>query len=296
MDMEKPFNRQRDGTLRPSPDDFAWLAQQFPGTSSLTPLASGGQKSVFTGTHQDDGEVVLKIFHASAEPERALREIEAVNSINSERIPRIFEFGSATRDGEELIWVREQQVPGKNLKQLLTQGPLRNKSILSICSQMLEALAAAEQEHIVHRDVKPDNIIFNTDSNMAWLLDFGIARHLDLESLTSNANQFGLGTLGYFPPEQFRNRKSEIDSRADLFSLGVTLYECIEGRNPFLDGARDPLDVIHRLEKIPLPAITSDVVTNNELRELLLAMTRTRRDHRIATVADALSWMQDIHA
>lgn len=274
------------------PED--WLKSQFPAISSLTSLDSGGQKCAYTGTHATEGNVVLKIFHPATDPARALREIQAVNSIESSRIPRIHEVGKIVRGHDELIWVREQHVPGRNLRNHLAAGKISERAIFTVALHVLEALAAAENSRIVHRDVKPENIMLNDHPFSAWLLDFGIARHLDLESITPTAAASGIGTYGYCPPEQFRNRKPEIDSRADLFALGVTLYECVERTNPFRDGARDVLEVMHRLENITLPPIARNVEPSGQFRELIVAMTRTRRDHRLARAQDAFSWMQEI--
>src|SRR5688572_8842283 len=89
-----------------------------------------------------------------------------------------------------------------------------------------------------------------------WLLDFGIARHLDLSSLTPTLAS-GVGTLGYAPPEQYRNWKSDIDSRADLFAVGVTGFEAATGVHPFRDGAKSGAEVIDRIENRlhPVPSI-----------------------------------------
>jgi serine/threonine-protein kinase len=158
---------------------------------------------------------------------------------------------------------------------------------------MTEAIAAAEQVRIVHRDVKPANILCDSCGNY-WLLDFGLARHLDLESLTATGAAFGCGTPGYAPSEQCRNQKGDIDARADLFGLGVTLYESLEGVNPFCHQARDFTEVLRRIETIPLAPITKQVDRQNQFRELVLAMTRTKRDQRLPTAAEALQWIQEI--
>lgn len=278
----------------PQPVDQYWVVKNFPGVTSVSPLATGGQKSVFTCTHPDDGDVVLKIFHPDTETERALREIAAVKAINSQYTPSIIDFGNIDENGHSFVWVREERVPGLDLRQILANGPLPDSAIIAIGLNVLEALASAENSNIVHRDVKPENIIYDEATTSAKLLDFGIARHLDLDSLTSTANNFGLGTLGYFPPEQLRNRKTEIDSRADLFSLGVTLYECIEGINPHVAGARDPLEVIYRIENIPLPCVQRDIDGSGQIKDLILGMTRIRRDHRFASIADTLEWWRAV--
>lgn len=275
--------------------DTAWLQQQFPDFSLLKPLGSGGQKSVFSGNHDTDGNVVLKICHLNTEPERVFREIQAVQNIQSPRVPKIIDVGRTQFPFGPVIWIREERVLGENLRDILANGPLDSRAIIRLGMHILEALATAEQVRIVHRDVKPENIIVASNGD-SWLLDFGLARHLDLESLTATANAFGVGTPGYAPPEQFRNKKPEIDARSDLFALGVTLYECVEGVNPFRHGARDIVEVVHRVESRPLPPISRTVDTAGQFRDLILAMTRSRRDHRPVTAADAFQWIQEICA
>lgn len=273
--------------------DPVWLRQQFPDLNSLTPLNPGGQKSVFAATHPTDGEVVLKIFHPNTDPERALREVQAVQHMSSPRVPRVLQIGLVRSSLGDVIWLREQRVSGAVLRERLARGPLAPSEVMRLGLHVLEALSAAEAVRIVHRDVKPENIIVATDGSY-WLLDFGIARHLDQSSLTATGLAFGLGTPGYAPPEQFRNVKPEIDARSDLFALGVTLYECAEGVNPFLDRARDVAEVIHRIETRPLPPVSRRIDKANQFIDLTLAMTRIQRNHRPATAADALHWMQEI--
>jgi serine/threonine-protein kinase len=273
--------------------DPAWLRQQFPDISSLRPLNPGGQKSVYAGIHPTDGNIVLKIFHPNTDPQRALREVQAVQHIQSSRVPRVLELGLAQSSLGNVIWLREEMVSGITLRDRLVGQPLDPKSIMRLGLHVLEALAAAESVRIVHRDVKPENIIVATDGS-CWLLDFGIARHLDQHSLTATGLAFGLGTAGYAPPEQFRNIKPEIDARSDLFALGVTLYECVEGVNPFLYRARDAAEVLRHVESRPLPPISRQIDRANQFSDLVVAMTRIQRNHRPATAADALQWMEEI--
>jgi serine/threonine-protein kinase len=273
--------------------DAAWLQATFPNLSNLTPLNAGGQKWVFSGTHPTHGEIVLKFFHPATDPDRARREVEAVVKIQSPRVPKIHEVGVVTCTIGSLIWVLEQRLDGQNLRERLQTGPFDPASVMRLALHVLEALNAAEQNHIVHRDVKPENIMVDRAGNY-WLLDFGLARHLDKESLTATGAPFGVGTLGYSPSEQFRNRKDDIDGRADLFALGVTLYECVQGVNPFRQGARDPAEVLRRVETQPLPPTARQIDAANQFRDLVQAMSRTRRDQRPANIAEALAWIQEI--
>lgn len=274
--------------------NHVWLENQFPELNALKPLNAGGQKSVFTAVHPVEGKIVLKIFHPGTDVQRAVREVEAVSQIQSPRVPRILKIGSKSSPIGDVIWFREQFIDGETLREKIGRGPLIPAEILRVGLHVLQALHTAEQVRIVHRDIKPDNVMIGTDGS-AWLLDFGLARHLDRVSLTATGPFNGvIGTAGYSPPEQFKNLKPDQDARTDLFALGVTLYECVTGINPFRHRARDPFEMLHRIEHSALPKIPRQIDSKDELSQLILSMTRRQRSHRPATVSEALSWMQDI--
>jgi serine/threonine protein kinase len=271
-----------------------WLQEKFTRTSGFAAIGSGGQKSVFSCVHETDGQVVLKLFHPTSDPQRALREVEATKKVRSPRVPKVLEVGRVTSNAGDVVWLREPRIPGVDLRtHLEASGPLAPKPLLRLALHMLEALVAAEQVRIVHRDVKPANIIAADDGTF-WLIDFGFARHLDLESLTETGAQHAFGTLGYSPTEQCRNLKSDIDSRTDLFALGVTLHECCTGVNPFLQGARDAIAVIRRIETTAPALLTRRVDAANEFPGLVQMMTRTHREQRLNTATEALEWIQEI--
>jgi hypothetical protein len=102
--------------------DPAWLQQQFPDSTSLRPLNPGGQKSVYAGVHPTDGNIVLKIFHPNTDPQRALREVQAVKNIQSPRVPQVLELGLAQSSLGNVIWLREQIVSGVTLREKLAEG------------------------------------------------------------------------------------------------------------------------------------------------------------------------------
>ena len=192
--------------------DLVWLRQQFPRLSNLNPLSVGGQKLVFAGVHPIDGEVVLKLIHPRQDHEQTRRELLAVSQVNSERVPPILEVGTISTPVGDCSWFRERKIAGKTVRELLVVGPLSISDLLRLGLHTLEALLDAEQAKIVHRDVKPENII-RDNSGSFWLIDFGIARHLDLDSITATVSAFGKFTVGYAPQEQYRNVKTEIDAR-----------------------------------------------------------------------------------
>lgn len=271
--------------------DLAWLGRHFPELTELQPLAAGGYKQVIAARHPTDGNVVLKLIRPGVSPEEIRREILAVQRVRSPRVPRIFEDGVVTSQLGDVVWIREQRVLGEGVRQLLARGPLVLTELIHMGLHILEALADAEGVGIVHRDVKPDNIIRDRAGDY-WLLDFGIARHLELQSLTATAAPFGKLTLGYAPPEQCRNLKAEIDSRADLFALGITLYECATGTHPFYSPQpRDQFEVLARVENRALPPLQ---VGNDSLSELVQVLVHKRRVHRPPAARVALDWMREI--
>ncbi len=274
--------------------DPEWLRSTFPDLSDFQPLVQGGQKFVVAAKHPQDGQVVIKIVHPQTDAETFRREILAVQAVNSSRVPRIAEVGQATTHLGVCFWLREERIAGQTLRQVLQAGPLAAKEVIRLGLQLMEALELAENAHIVHRDVKPDNIIIDSSGDF-WLLDFGIARHLKLDSVTATSSPFGKMTLGYAPPEQCRNLKGDIDSRADLFALGVTMYECATGKNPFLNPPpRDQMEILKRIERDVLPPLLLPIREKHSFGDLVCAMTQKDRVHRPRNIALALDWLRDI--
>lgn len=274
----------------PSVIDLSWLQSQFPALTNLRPLNSGGQKQVFRATHVQDGAVVLKIIHPNQDLETTRREILAARQLSGQRVPHIIDVGVLSTPLGDCVWFRERYIAGSTVRELLAQGPLSEARLLKLGHHILEVLVAAEKLRIVHRDVKPENLICDPSGDF-WLIDFGLARHLALASLTDTAAVFGKCTVGYAPPEQFRNRKLEIDIRCDLFGLGVTLYECATGGNPYTAGVRDPLEALRRVQGPPLGRV---LCVTPELADLVCALTQPRRDHRPRNASEAFEWMKTI--
>lgn len=271
--------------------DPGWLSQQFPELANLKPFAAGGQKEVFTAKHATDGEVVVKLMHPGADPARAERELEAASKIQAPRMPRIFAHGQLTGNTGKIVWFRERRILGEVLSARIRTATLAHHELLRLALHVSETLVAAEVANIVHRDVKPANIIMDPQGEF-WLIDFGVARHLDLESLTATAAPGGCGTIGYAPAEQCRNDKPEIDARADLFALGVTLYEAAVGRNPYVDGARDRFEVIRRTSTQQLPRLGPPLPDG--FADLVATLAQPNLVHRCSTALEAHEWIKEL--
>jgi eukaryotic-like serine/threonine-protein kinase len=271
----------------------AWLAGVFPELQDIQPLSQGGQKQVFSAQHPSDGDIVLKLMYPSADIERTMRELVAVARVQSARVPIILDQGKVATPLGDCFWFKEQRIHGRTVREALAAGPFDTPALLRLALHVSETLVGAEAASIVHRDVKPENLILDP-SGECWLIDFGLARHLGLESLTATVNIFGHVTWGYAPLEQCRNIKQEIDSRADLFALGVTLYECATGTNPFRAGARSPLEVLQRVDKGYLPPLHLSFPSASDFADLIAALTQRQRVHRPRSAREAHEWIKDI--
>jgi serine/threonine-protein kinase len=248
---------------------------------------------VFTASHPADGEVVIKLIKPLQDPERVRREVETVRRLGSARVPQVFETGAVDSPLGRLLWLREARIYGESLRALISVAPLDQVELFRLGDDVFEALEDAERLGVVHRDVKPENILRNRDSRY-WLLDFGVARHLELESLTPTAAPWGVGTLGYSPPEQLRNFKARIDHRSDLFSVGVVLYEAVTGANPFTEGARDHHEVVERMESLIPQPLPGDCDATGALGRLVGTLLQKYPDRRPASVSEAREWLREI--
>jgi len=278
--------------------DLVWLQSQFPHLKNISPLGVGGQKQVFSAEHATEGPVVLKILHGpGVNVEEIRREVLAVQKTNHPRVPLVYEVGVLNTPLGQHVWFRERRIQGECLRPIIVRGPLAAHEVLRAGLHVLEVLEEAAKAQLVHRDIKPENVI-RDGSGSFCVIDFGLARHLDLVSLTADHAPHGKGTFGYSAPEQMRNDKRAIDGRADLFALGVTLYECVTGDNPFTAGVPgwNHAERQRRAENEPLPRCQLAIgpASQQEFADLVSAMTQKRRDQRIPSAQEARSWLTSI--
>ena len=254
-------------------------------------MARGGQKIVFDGVHNSYGETVIKLYFQLNDP-RSLREIQIERDLNLSMVPKIYETGTIEYEGTETLYIIEQKVKGTELRKVLESGKRFSlEEAVTFLEQGLEFIACIENKGIVHRDIKPENII-RADDGRIFFLDFGIARILGADSLTRTGAMMGPHTPGYAAPEQFKNLKKEIDSRADIFSLGVVTYDCITGKNPFREGSINALEVLQKTETITPVQYSIKGDTQSQFMALLGAMMGKYPSRRPRTAKQAIDWLK----
>ena len=254
-------------------------------------MARGGQKIVFDGVHNSYGETVIKLYFQLNDP-RSLREIQIERDLNLSMVPKINETGTIEYEGTHTLYIIEQKVKGTELRKVLESGKRFSlEEAVTFLEQGLEFIACIENKGIVHRDIKPENII-RADDGRIFFLDFGIARILGADSLTRTGAMMGPHTPGYAAPEQFNNLKKEIDSRADIFSLGVVTYECITGKNPFREGSINALEVLQKTETITPVQYSIKGDTQSQFMALLGAMMGKYPSRRPRTAKQAIDWLK----
>ena len=196
---------------------------------------------------------------------RFQREAQAAGILNHPSIVTVHDIGQDEPSG--MSFIAMEYVEGANLKEVLAQGrPLSFEQAADICAQVAEGLDFAHAKGIVHRDVKPANIIL-IEGNRAKITDFGIAKITSGVANLTTTGQF-LGTPNYMAPEQIKG--TPVDGRSDIFSLGICLYECLTHRKPFGGDSltsisykivHEPFPPLHELNPT-IPEGFADVVTH----------------------------------
>ncbi|MDQ3931187.1 MAG: protein kinase, partial [Chloroflexota bacterium] len=213
-------------------------------------IGTGGMAQVYLGVDRVLGrEVAVKVLHpeSATDPtfvERFRREAKAAAALNHPNVAAVYDWGSISASDPAaypVYYMVMEYVPGENIKELLERrGPLPEAEALGIASQVTSALRAAHQRGLVHRDVKPHNVLIDPEGQ-AKVVDFGIAHAVGLAHLTqTNAVS---GTAFYLSPEQAQGRTT--DARSDIYSLGVVLYEMLTGHVPFEGGSLVDVAVRH---------------------------------------------------
>jgi serine/threonine protein kinase len=252
-------------------------------------IGQGGMGEVFLAKDTKLNRLIaLKMLagHSIKDPERIRRftqEARAASSLNHPNIITIFEIGET----EGLRFIATEFIEGETLRERMRRGEMELSEILDIVGQTANALAAAHQAGIAHRDIKPENIMLRSDG-YAKVLDFGLAKLSEQQEMSeasrvSTQQGIVMGTVRYMSPEQARGVKT--DTRTDIFSLGVVLFEMITGRLPF-EGETNS-DVIVSIITKKAPTLGSCVEdAPKELEQIVSKALHKNREERYQSIRE----------
>lgn len=254
----------------------------------------GGFKEVYRALHPEHGEVVVKVLTRGLDS-RARREIDIVRENAFERVPRIYDVRHLEVNGDETVAIVEQYIEGTPLNEVIASGKRYDlREATAFLEQSLGFIEDIAAKGIVHRDIKPNNIIVGADGAVTFL-DFGIARVLTDASIT-RTDEHSPFTPGYAAPEVIASQKDLVDSRADLFSIGVVTYELITGRNPFTENASNVLSVL--LNTVTITPIDFELEGDSQSMfvGLVSSLMNKRLGSRPASARQALGWLETAKA
>jgi eukaryotic-like serine/threonine-protein kinase len=259
-------------------------------------LGVGGMSRVYgvrnVISHRTEAMKVL-LADLNAEPDLAARFAAEIRTLAALDHPNIAQLHTALQVGNELVMMMEF-VDGFTLQQLAKQAPLRLEEVVDYMHQVLAALSFAHNRGVVHRDVKPANIMV-TPNGIAKLTDFGVAKSKVGDELTRPGTT--VGSLYYMSPEQAQGGGTT-DGRSDIYSLGITMYELLAGRRPFEDDSA--YVILHsQLTVVPRPPIEVNPLLSKPMSDLILKALEkdpARRFQNAAAFSDALRQVTGIAA
>lgn len=254
-------------------------------------LGKGGMGSVYLLENAGGARVAAKILDPATAGDhesrkRFLREAQLALGVKHPNLLKVYDVGEDPDSG--LCYQLMEYVPGGTLADQLRKGPYSISGAVRIVSQIASVLEFARQRGIVHRDIKPDNIMFGADGRVK-LADLGIARHYEsMTEATMTETGAMMGTPAYMAPEQMMDAR-KVDSRADIYSLGVVFYEMLTGRRPRANDTVFQL-MAKAMAGVPIPDVRQlRPEVSEPLAELVNGMCAMKAEERIATPAEIVA-------
>jgi len=257
----------------------------------LEELGRGGMGKVYkVFDKRIKEEVALKLLRPDIadDPQvvkRFSNELKFARKIVHKNVCRMYDLG----EEEGILYITMEFVPGEDLKTFIKRaGQLSIGKTVALVEQVCEGLAEAHKLGVVHRDLKPQNIMIDTSGN-AHIMDFGIARSLSAEGITDAG--VIIGTPEYMSPEQVEGK--DVDQRSDLYSLGIILYEMVTGRVPFQADSAFAVGMKHKSEEPQAPQTINPQIPDS-LNRMILRCLEKEKERRFQSVEEILSELKII--
>ncbi len=257
---------------------------QIRGFKVTRKIGNGGMSQVFLAKRDGDGqEMALKILDAKVTEEgdflsRFIQEHHLISQIDHPNIVRIYEQAFS----DDIAYIGMEYFPGGDLRRQIVRG-LSEWEALGFIKQIAAALQEVHVHHIVHRDLKPDNVMLRDDRSVA-IVDFGIAKRV-LQSLSTTRHGLVVGTPYYLSPEQARG--DEVDTRSDIYSLGVLTYECLTGQKPYQTETVEELMAQHMHASVP--ELRNGLERYQPMLNRMMAKNTNARYQHVVDVIQAIS-------
>lgn len=257
-------------------------------------IARGGMASVYLAVDERlDREVAVKVMHAGLVSDedsvrRFIREARSAARLTHPGVVQVFDQG----EDDGVVFLAMEYVPGRTLRELMRErGPLTPREALDVLEPVLDALGAAHRAGIVHRDVKPENVLLADDGRVK-VADFGLARAISTATASSSTGVL-LGTVAYLAPEQVE--RGAASARSDVYASGILLFEMLTGSKPYDGETALQVAYQHVHDEVPPPSSRASGITPSiddlvltatardpqdrpaDARELLMALRETRR-------------------
>lgn len=282
------------GVLEHSPtfDPKAFIGKEINNITVLELIGRGAMGAVFVGYQKSlKRKVALKLFPKKAAAEGSFQihfreEAEIVSVLHHPNIVTIYDMGET----EEFLFISMHLISGEDLRSMIYRQKLHPvpakkliplKKVLSIMVPILDALAYAHEEGVIHQDIKPGNILMEERTQRPYLADFGIARSAMNEDYASNVI---MGTPLYIAPEQINEEPA--DARSDIYSAGIVLYEALSGKLPFQKTTVEALlnlKVNNPDELFATPPSEYCSTIDSDLEKIILKAVASNPDNRFQT-------------
>ena len=268
------------------------VGQTLGGYEILRKLGAGGMGSVYEARQISlDRSVAVKTLapQLAAQKDftsRFIREALSVAKLNHTNIIQIYDVGKS----DETYYFAMEFVRGRTLQDMIAEeGKMPPARAVSFIMQAARGLAYAHRKHIIHRDIKPDNIMIN-EEGVAKVADLGLAKEMNAEEFAVTASGVAMGTPYYIAPEQAKDAK-KVDQRADIYSLGCTLYHMVTGKIPFDGKSAYEIITKHLEQPLTMPHIL-DADVPEDLSRIVARMMAKDAEKRYQTMGEVIEDME----